>query len=139
MYDHPYVYTNLNSTNTGFKLCVRLIMRDFPVFELIIDNDGRQVEASGAFNCTVISIKSANGTITKIPIEPNDVSAGRIYLYGTDGGTFARLIDKGNCKIIVQTVTYFDDYNNPGKYIFSSTNETKGILNIISDKWGYLL
>ena len=132
MYDYPYVETHLNGINTSFKLCIRYTTNPIPAFELILVNGNHMVTASGAFHTTAISVKDINGTVTKFEIPPESVVNGRIYLTLVDDMMqFVKLIDRGNCKIIVRTETYLDTANNPGNYLFNAPYETKGIYETV--------
>lgn len=130
-YDCPYIETVLKSVDTPFQLVIRYMGTLRPAVELMIIDGTRMVTCSAAYHSSAISVKDNWGNITKIDIDPENDSDGRIYLVGDDALKFAELIDKGNCKIILRTVTYLDTYNNPGKYLFSSSSETEGILRLL--------
>lgn len=131
MYDHPYEETHIPGVGHSFSLYIRLISNPAVAFELVLARSSGFVKAWADFNTNSISVKDAYGNVTTIDIPEDHGADGRLYITGDDAVRFAQAIDNGNCKINLTTVTYLDTYRNPGKYLFASGSETKGVLAML--------
>ena len=121
IYDKPYIKTSIKSRNSGkvfptyLGIQIPVLVNDNLAFLLYISESGYTVNFVP--NQTTLKIKSANGTISTIPVVVDD-ERDCFYIIGDDNvRRFANLIDSGNYSIVV--------YSSQKSWAFYCYDETK--------------
>lgn len=132
LYEHPYIQTFLY--NGDHTLFIRFAPERGGVMDMNIQEDITHNKTKFISPVT-LSVKKADGTIEKFNIPQATINGGDVYLPGSELIRFANAINNGNCKISLHGQTSLGYSNTPSTFVFSSTNQTKNLLQAIKKEF----